>query len=140
MNSPNEYNQYILLAPIILVSLVGCDSGVSKPVRWNLPDGSKLVFYHMRPDYLSRGDHAKCLQLEDSKGKVITTFEFAASHSGYQSVELRISEDDSVIWIIDQRNKMIGASIVLDSKKFADEGGKHPAGVNPVKGRVIAPL
>ena len=67
------------------------------------------------------GDHAKCLEIT-RHNQSTELFKFGESHSGYDEVDLYISDNKQTIWILDHRYGRVGASFDFPSQVFKGEG------------------
>jgi len=110
----------VCLSVIVLTS---CWKQEQPKIYWKLPNGDTVVFYHSPSDFL-QSDHDKNLELR-AAGKSSYVFQFGGAHSGYKDVELRMSSDKSIIWIVDQRDGMIGGRLNLETKEFEGEGNPY---------------
>ncbi len=126
----------ILVAVVYIISLSLAPNYKRPNIHWKLPDGNFIIFYHAESDSF-RGDHAKCLRYIGAKNELLGDYKFAEGHSGYERIELRISDDGLFVWIIDLKAKRIGASLNLKTHAFIDEGQPQPPGVGLKEGKVV---
>ncbi|MCK9590222.1 MAG: hypothetical protein WC003_15700 [Terrimicrobiaceae bacterium] len=113
------YFLFIAVASLSIAALTSCREKDRPKIYWKLPNGETVVFYHSPPDFLF-SDHWKNLELWE-RGERKHLFQFGAGHSGYENVELLMSSDGSIIWIVDQKNGMIGGAINLTTGAFKGE-------------------
>ncbi len=103
---------------------------------WTLPDGTVVEIHRKEHDPPGR-DSIKILKVTLPNG-TIQEYPFAQWHAGYQRPELRISDDNTVIWIVDRQAKpYIGPSLVLSTRSFRDERESHPPQVGVDAGRIV---
>jgi len=120
-----------------LLRLVACADGDSSEGRWILDDGTRVHFFtesHSPPGK----DTIKHFVV--TQGDVSNDFPFAQWHAGYSHVELYMSPDSAVVWIVYSENgdrKHVGCSYDLIRKSFVDEHGDHPSQVGLTTGRLI---
>jgi hypothetical protein len=121
MMLPKFFHSSGLLILFLLLALSGCEKYTPPPeIFWILPDGTKVGFYHERSTDSWHGDHNKCVEVTH-KNERTELHTFGGGHNGYEEVDLRLSGDGRVIWILDRRQLQIGMSYDLSTREFRGE-------------------
>jgi hypothetical protein len=107
----------------------------SPPVVWYLRDGTKVRFYKQAENPQGK-DVLKIMEVTRPRLPA-KTYPFAVWHNGYSEIGLRANESQSVIWMVDLRDAVVGCSLDLISGNFTDERGDHPKSVGVTSGQII---